>query len=161
MVYEPGSVCVHNYEFGRHPRKTYLLERNRLITWLTVPSGRTLFRLAVPLAVTQCMLVAYAVTRRDALAWLKAWSWVLRHPGTLRSRRRRIQQGRRVSDEAWIRLAEPELQPHDPAGVRVPAAVNALLRRGHAWFMRGQTPLDRRAEDPSVLGLPAPRPPAL
>jgi GT2 family glycosyltransferase len=145
VVYEPAAACVHHYEFGRHPPKTYLLERNRLVTWLSVPSGGTLRRLAVPLAVSQCMLLAYALTHRGGRDWLKAWAWVIRHPLIVRNRRRRVQAGRRVSDEAWIRLAEPVLEPHDPVGVRVPGPVNAVLRLGHTWFVRPDAVQPRRA----------------
>lgn len=141
VMYEPAAVCVHHYEFSRHPRKTFLLERNRLVTVLTVPSGATLRALAVPLVLTHVALLAYALTHRDGGSWLRAWWWVLTHPVELMRRRRRVQRGRRVADWAWVRLTEPVLQPHDPAHVRVPAAVNALLGAGHRRFVaRSQAP---------------------
>ncbi len=44
---------MHHYEFSRHVDKTYLLERNRLVTWLTVPSEQDTAALAVPMVLTQ------------------------------------------------------------------------------------------------------------
>jgi GT2 family glycosyltransferase len=140
VVYEPAAMCVHHYDFSRHPGKSYLLERNRLITWLTVPSSSTLRALAVPMVLTQFLLLAYALTHHGSGSLLKAWWWLLRHPSTVRKRRRSVQEARHVSDAAWILLSEPVLNPPDPAGVRVPAAVNAILRLGHRRFVAQQVP---------------------
>jgi len=159
VVYEPAAVCLHRYEFTRHPSKIYLLERNRLITWLTVPSSSTLRALAVPMVVTQFLLLAYALTHGGSASLLKAWWWLLRHPSTVRKRRRLVQESRRVSDRAWIRLSEPVLTPPDPAGVRVPVAVNAVLRLGHRRFVRGQGALDHTCDEspvPELGSLPTP-----
>ena len=45
VVVDPGADVFHEYEFGRNPRKSYFLERNRLIFCLSAYSGRQLLLL--------------------------------------------------------------------------------------------------------------------
>ena len=156
VVYEPGAVCVHHYEFSRHPRKTYLLERNRLITWLTVPSRDTLRRLFLPLVVTQCLLLGHALTHKGGRQWLAAWWWLLRHPAAVVRRRRRVQANRRVGDADWIALSAAALEPPDPAGLRVPAVVNWFLRLGHRRLVRRAGLGSCQGSDPPAAGTPEP-----
>ena len=53
VVVDPEADVLHEYEFGRNPRKNYLLERNRLVFVLSSYSGRQLILLGPLLAATE------------------------------------------------------------------------------------------------------------
>lgn len=127
VVYEPAAVGWHDYAFGRNPRKAFLVERNRLLTMLTVPSARTWRRLAVPFLLVQMMAWARAAAAGDGLTWLRAAWWVARHASTVRRRRRAVQAIRSCGDEAWLALVERRLAPPAAVGVGVPNWVNIVL----------------------------------
>jgi GT2 family glycosyltransferase len=125
--FEPAAVSVHHYDFARNPHKFYLLERNRLINLLTLPSDRTLLRLMpVGVLVEVGLLVAAA---RDGWARQKwgGWCWLGRHRTYLRQRRRAVQQNRQRSDSQLAPLWETRLEPPAQMGVSAPRAVSRLL----------------------------------
>lgn len=127
VVYEPGAVGWHDYAFSRNPHKSYLVERNRLLTWLTVPSTSTWVRMAVPFAVVQAMALTRSVLNGDGWAWLRASAWAVRHLPWIRARRRDVQRRRRLPDDVWLSLTHARLSPPDATGVAVPSWVNAVL----------------------------------
>jgi len=58
VVVVPGADVYHDYEFGRHPTKLALLDRNREIFVLTAYSLRLLLLLAPVLAATELAIAA-------------------------------------------------------------------------------------------------------
>jgi len=48
VVYVPSAIAYHHYDFSRHDLKTYLLERNRIVTVVTTFSASTLIGLRSP-----------------------------------------------------------------------------------------------------------------
>ena len=50
VVVDPAADVLHEYEFGRNPRKSYFLERNRLVFVLSAYSARQLVLLGPLLA---------------------------------------------------------------------------------------------------------------
>ena len=129
VVYEPRAVGWHAYEFSRNPGKTYLVERNRLLTWLTVPSARTWRRICVSFAVVQLMAFGKAMLSGDGLRWLRASCWVLSHPRYVYRRRLSVQRRRTRPDDVWLSLAASRLEPPGATGVAVPNWVNTFLDR--------------------------------
>lgn len=127
VQYVPEAVVAHHYEFGRHPAKLGLLERNRLAFVLTVYERRTLFLLA-PL-----LLAAEAATSVLALVqgWFgekaRGWVWLVRHAGWVRRRRRAIQAERVRSDGELAHLFADRL---DPGHYRLPVATRPV-----EWLM--------------------------
>lgn len=123
VVLEPAADVLHDYEYGRNPRKSYFLERNRLVFVLSAYSGRLLVLVAPVLAATELGMLALALKEgwlRDKLA---GWGWLVRNAGLVRRRRRATQGLRRVRDR--------DLAPHltatfSPGMLPVPAALRAV-----------------------------------
>ena len=89
--YVPPAVAVHDYEFARNPRKMYLLERNRWIVLLTVFPRPVLLAALPALLAVEPGLLAVAVAQGWGRQKLEGYVWLVRHVGTIRARRRRIQ----------------------------------------------------------------------
>jgi GT2 family glycosyltransferase len=136
IVVDPGADVLHEYEFGRNPRKLYYLERNRLVFVLTAYSGRLLAVVAPVVLAAEAATLALAVREGWGRQKVAGWSWLARNAGWLRGRRRETQALRRVSDRDLAPLLTARL---DPAHVPVPRpirAVNGLLERYWAWARR-------------------------
>jgi GT2 family glycosyltransferase len=139
----PASRVLHDYDFGRNPRKMFYLERNRWILLATNYRRSTLLALLPALVVTELGTVVAAV--RDG--WLgekvAAWRDVIRRRRWIRSEYRRIQAGRRVGDVAILEGMAPDLggitQVNAPPGSDV---INRLLR----MLLRAALPLVRRLD---------------
>ena len=128
VVVDPAADVLHEYEFGRNPRKLYYLERNRLFFVLTAYSGRLLVLAAPVIAAGEVGTLALAVREGWAREKVAGWRWLVRHAGWVRMRRRETQALRRVRDRELARWLTARI---DPAQVPVPApvrAANPLLR---------------------------------
>ena len=98
VVYVPDAVVTHDYAFSRHPTKMYLLERNRLLTMLTVLERRTLLVLAPAALMLEVGLLLLSVRQGWWRQKVLGWWWLLRHAGAIASRRRQVQAGRLLGD---------------------------------------------------------------
>jgi GT2 family glycosyltransferase len=122
VVVDPGADVYHEYEFGRNPRKSYLLERNRLVFCLTAYSGRLLLLLSPVLLATEVGVAGLALKEgwfRDKLA---GWRWCLRNGRVVKSRRQATQGLRKVSDRELARFLTPVFSP---AMIPVPGVLRA------------------------------------
>jgi GT2 family glycosyltransferase len=137
VVVDPGADVYHEYEYGRNPRKSYLLERNRLVFVLSAYSARLLVLLAPLLAVTELGMLALALKEGWFRDKLRGWGWLIRHGGTVRRRRRSTQELRRVRDRDLARYLTATFSP---GMVPVPG----LLRAANP-VVRGYWRLVRRA----------------
>ena len=96
VVIEPAADVLHEYEYGRNPRKNYFLERNRLVFVLSAYSARMLVLLGPLLVVTELGMTAIALKEgwlRDKVA---GWAWLVQNAGVV-ARRRRTTQGLRTN----------------------------------------------------------------
>jgi GT2 family glycosyltransferase len=109
--YVPTAVALHDYAFSRHAQKMYLLERNRLITWLTVLERRTLLLLAPALLAFELATALLAARQGWLRHKARAWWWLLCHTGWLRGRRRRVAQQRRRPDRVLGEVLTAVLRP--------------------------------------------------
>ena len=128
VVVEPAADVYHEYDFGRHRDKHYLLERNRLIFVLTAYSPRLLAALAPVLVVAELGLAALAVREGWARDKAAGWAWIARHPRWVMRRRRETQALRRVRDRDVARYLTPLL---DPKMIELPSVgriANPLLQ---------------------------------
>ncbi|HEY0216255.1 MAG TPA: glycosyltransferase family 2 protein [Cellulomonas sp.] len=126
--YVPGASAIHHFEFSRSPLKMYLLERNRLLFVLTTYQTRTLLLLAVPLLGFELAMAVVAGAQGWGRQKVQGWAWVLRHPGAVARRRRRVQATRTVPDRDLVHLMTDTF---DSAQMPLPAAaapVQGLLR---------------------------------
>ncbi|MEP6953442.1 MAG: glycosyltransferase family 2 protein [Solirubrobacteraceae bacterium] len=126
VVFVPGAVVEHDYEFEKGDYKWFLLERNRLWTVLSCYSGAALALLAPVLAATELAVLALAVRQGWWREKLRAWRALWDGREDLRAWRRRVQGSRRVGDAALLASMTGAL---DTPLVRLPGAgvINRLL----------------------------------
>jgi len=123
VVYSPAADVYHDYDFERHGKKRYFMERNRIAFLGTCFSARTLVLLAPVLLLTELMMLLLAARQgwlRDKLA---GWAWIVRNGRKLLTRRRETQRARTVRDRdlAWLLTAVV-----NPGNLKVPVLVRAL-----------------------------------
>ncbi|MGY1841616.1 MULTISPECIES: glycosyltransferase family 2 protein [unclassified Modestobacter] len=131
VVYVPGAVVAHHYEFSRNPAKWYLLERNRLTMVLSVYSARTLLLLAPPLLAFEVAMCAVAAAGGWLPDKLRGYRWLAAHRRWLSGHRRAVQGARRRSDRELAHL----LTAHFDASVLPLPVGGGLLNRlmGAYW----------------------------
>jgi GT2 family glycosyltransferase len=137
VVVSPQADVYHEYDFGRNPRKSYYLERNRLVFVLSAYSGRLLLVLAPVLVSAELAMVVLAAKEGWLREKLAGWAWCAQHRRWLLGHRRETQRLRRVPDRVLARLLTAVI---DPAVVEVPAAVrlaNPLLAAYWSLARRG------------------------
>ena len=91
VVYCPEAVATHSYDFSRNPSKMFHLERNRFLTVFGDYPGHLLARVLPVMLVLEPLYLVIAARDGWAREKLRAWVWLLRHPGAVRARRRRVQ----------------------------------------------------------------------
>lgn len=123
------ALAWHHYDFSRNPLKMYLLERNRLLTVLTVYQGRTLVALAPLLLAAEAALAVQSA--RDGWFSQKArgWRWLLTHRSVVRRRRNRIQGSRTVADDRLLARLTDRLDPPARFGMTIPQPYKRLIER--------------------------------
>ena len=125
IVVTPRADVYHDYEFGRNPRKQYLLERNRLVFVLSAYSGRMLAVLAPVLLAGELGMAALAAKE----GWLRdkaaGWGWCAAHARWLVRHRRETQRLRRVRDRDLAPLLTASI---DPKMIELPKPVGAANR---------------------------------
>jgi GT2 family glycosyltransferase len=125
VVVTPRADVYHDYEFGRNPRKQYLLERNRLVFVLSAYSARMLVAVAPLLLAGEVAMTALAARE----GWLRdkaaGWGWLATHARWLVRHRRETQQLRRVRDRELAPLLTASI---DPGMIALPKRVGAANR---------------------------------
>ncbi len=102
----PGAEVVHDYTPDRAGSKRYLVERNRLITVLTVFETRTILAVLPLLLAAEVAIFGLACWEGWAMDKVRGWGWLARHTFWLRGRRREVQAARRRPDvELLLRLS--------------------------------------------------------
>jgi GT2 family glycosyltransferase len=129
IIVVPEADVMHEYDYGRNPKKNYFMERNRLIFVASSYSGRLLVLVAPALVAAEVALSLVALREGWFRDKLRGWGWIVRHVGWLSEHRRRIQSERRVPDRELARYLTAVI---DPGMVDVPATArfaNPLLER--------------------------------
>jgi GT2 family glycosyltransferase len=119
----PAANVLHEYDYGRHEFKHYLLERNRLVFLLSAYSARMLGVLAPLLLSTEVGMAALALREGWLRDKARGWAWLARNARWVLRHRRETQRLRRVSDRELARFLTPVL---DPAMLTLPAAVRVV-----------------------------------
>jgi GT2 family glycosyltransferase len=123
VVCSANADIYHDYDFERHAKKRYFMERNRIVFLGTCFSARTLFVLAPLLIATELAMLVLAIRQgwlRDKLA---GWVWLVRNGHKLFRRRRETQKLRLVRDRDLVGLLTTVV---DPGMLRVPGLVRIL-----------------------------------
>jgi len=128
VVVDPEADVLHEYEFGRNPRKNYLLERNRLFFVVSAYSGRMLFLLSPLLVATELGMTAVALKEGWLGDKLSGWGWLARNAGVVRRRRRATQGLRKVRDRELARFLTPVFDPKMIPVAGVMRAANPVVR---------------------------------
>jgi GT2 family glycosyltransferase len=133
VVFVPGAVVVHRYEFSRNPEKFFLLERNRLITMLTCFDARHLLAI-LPLAlVMELGLTALAAKDGWFPQKIRAYRAVLADHRRIRSRRRLVMAQRTAPPGRLLDLFTVHLRPGNMPDAHPPVILERLL----ALYWRG------------------------
>ena len=122
VVVDPAADVLHEYEFGRNPRKNYFLERNRLVFVLSAYSARLLVLLGPLLVATELGMVALALKEGWLRDKLSGWGWLARNAGVVGRRRRSTQGLRTVRDRTLAHQLTPVF---DPAMIETPGLLRA------------------------------------
>lgn len=126
VVYVPDAIALHHYEFSRNTGKSYLLERNRLVTVLTTYSARTLLLITGPLIVLELAMLAIAAAGGWLPAKLRGYGWLVTHGPALVARHRRLQRERTRTDHDLIALFETRFDATNVPVVRAQRALNRV-----------------------------------
>ncbi len=123
VVYSSAADVYHDYDFERHGKKRYFMERNRIAFLGTCFSGRTLLLLSPVLLVTELMMLLLAARQGWFKDKIAGWMWLVRNGRKLLRRRRETQRGRTVRDRdlAWLLTAVV-----NPGNLKVPVLVRML-----------------------------------
>jgi GT2 family glycosyltransferase len=111
VVVEPAADVFHEYDYARNPRKSYFLERNRLVFVLSAYSPRLLVLLAPLLVVTELGMTALALKERWLRDKVAGWGWLLGNARMVSRRRRQTQALRRVRDRELARWLTATFSP--------------------------------------------------
>jgi GT2 family glycosyltransferase len=132
----PAARVTHHYEFSRHDRKWFLLERNRWWTILSTYPRPLLLLLAPALAAAEIALLAVAVRGGWLRAKLRANVSVLRELGQILERRRAVQRTRVIGADDFANALSADVEsPYLGPMARQPALVAA--QRAYWRAVRG------------------------
>jgi GT2 family glycosyltransferase len=127
------AQTVHEYEFGRNPRKYFHLERNRLLMIGANYQAGTLVRLAPALLAVEVAVLVIAVAGGWGRTKVSATASAMRAFPRLRARRRAVDRLRAVDERQVTRLFERQLGPEFGRRAarlsRAPLAAYARLAR--------------------------------
>lgn len=127
IVLEPAADVFHDYDYSRHVRKNYFMERNRLIFVGSAYSLRLLLVLLPVLAAAEAGLLFLAWREgwlRDKLA---GWAWCARNARWLIRHRRLLQRERTVPDRELARHLTARIDPKMVAVPSIVARANPLV----------------------------------
>jgi len=131
VVYVPGAVVLHRYEFSRNTGKFFLVERNRTVMVLSLWSTRALVLLAPLFAVFEGAVLLLALRQGWWREKVRSWWWVLRHARWIARRRATMQASRVVSDQALVAVIEERL---DPGNFPLPPVLAPLQVPLRLWW---------------------------
>lgn len=114
VTYRPDAIATHSYEFARHPRKMFLVDRNRLASVLTVYPDHLLRRALPVIVVCEALLLLVAVRDGWARQKLRVWASLARDAGRLRQQRRALTEAavhpRALDGRLVTRLGAPQVR---------------------------------------------------
>jgi GT2 family glycosyltransferase len=110
VEYVPGAVAVHDYDFARNAKKMYYLERNRLMTVMTVFPTSVLARAAPALVVLEVGLLLLAIAQGWLGQKLRSYGWLWRNRVQILKRRESVQESFSEPAETLMRLFSPRLE---------------------------------------------------
>jgi hypothetical protein len=101
-ILAPKAKVYHKYFFGRHSKKFYFAERNRIITIFKNYQRKTLLLILPPFLLTEIGIMTYFLITGTLLSKLRGYFWILRNMDKLLESRSIIQGTRKVSDKEIV-----------------------------------------------------------
>lgn len=123
--YVHDAIADHHYEFSRNHMKMRWLERNRLITVLTLYPRRILLVLAPALVVVEVAILATSLNQGWLRDKLYGYAWILRHLKLIAKERRVVQSSLSRPPEHLVALLTGCI---DPGRLERPAGMSILNR---------------------------------
>jgi GT2 family glycosyltransferase len=124
-------------------RFTFLGERNKVLNWLTLYQAGTTWKLLPVYLLGILALNAYEP--RKIPYRLKAYAWLLAHPGIICRKRREVNALRKVPDRELFRMMSSKLQDDKDARGASGALVKAMNAFSQAWMaLMGLPSVERR-----------------
>ena len=125
--YVHDAVAVHHYDFSRNSAKYYLLERNRLLTVLTVFPTPVLGLVSPMLIAFEMALLIVAARSGWGRQKLKGYAWLLKHARQIAMRRRAVQVDRAISANRFAHLLAARIEPQMMGELPGLAVANSVL----------------------------------
>ena len=126
IVYVSGAIGVHHYEFTPSDQKWFLLERNRLVNFLTLYSAGSTLALLPVFLVAELGILLVSIRGGWWRKKIASWTWVGSNRRYLRERRHRVAAAKSTSRE-WTHHLTGSVAIPEKFGLHVPPAVNACL----------------------------------
>lgn len=140
VLYCPAAVVTHRYEFSRHGRKWFYLERNRLFSVLANYELRTIVLLWPLLVLTELGVLAMAARGGWLSLKLESYRSLMMLRARLIAQRRAVRAARVCPDAEVMRLFDDRIQqsPLLPGlGPRIANAVSVPYMRVIRPLLRG------------------------
>lgn len=135
VVFLPGAIVAHRYEFSRNPEKFFLLERNRAVMVWSCWSRRMLLVTAPALLLLEVTTLLMALAQGWYPQKLRAWRWLWGHRSSVHARRREVQRTRVLADRDLAPLLATAL---DPGNLPPPAWTRPFDRLLGAFWAAGR-----------------------
>jgi GT2 family glycosyltransferase len=135
VVYIPEAEFWHDYFFAANRDKLWLLDRNRMISALTLFQLRTLIALAPLLLLQELGLFVVAALQGWFRDRLRSVASLVRMAPRIRSRRRAIRARRRASDGSYIWMFSDVVAPRNYPLPRWLGWIQWPLR-GYWWLVK-------------------------
>lgn len=127
VVFVPQAAAVHDYAFGRNARKMYHLEKNRIVTVVTVYPTKLLLRVLPALLLLEAGLLGLAFTQGWGREKLRSYAWLIGHAAVLRRRRSQVQRSFSEAPELLGCLLSSRIDPAGFGAVPGLGLLNTLL----------------------------------
>ncbi len=111
VVYEPGAVVRHHYVHDRSPLKHFLVQRNRLLTVLTVFPRPVLIAVLPAVVLYDAGQAVISARRGHLRGKLVVWASVAKRAGWITRRRAAIQSTNRMDPRAFADLLSVRMEP--------------------------------------------------
>jgi GT2 family glycosyltransferase len=135
VVYVPSSIVYHDYFFAANRSKLWLLDRNRILTMLTVFQWRTIIALAPLLVAQEVGLFVVAGAQGWFRDRVRSVVSVVLNQRLIRERRRVVQSKRLRSDGSYMSMFAHTV---DPGNYPLPKWLMWIQPplRGYWWLIK-------------------------
>lgn len=127
-ILAPSSRVFHQYSFRFSEWKCFHLEKNRYYMLMKVLEVKTLLLLSPVLLASEALVWVYMIRmgRSHIRQKLRSYVWIWQHRQLIRTRRREVQQLRKISDSELLGVFTPYLVFHQMVQRRLAGVLDHL-----------------------------------